>query len=209
MKVDLHIHTQYSMGNYQIQEVIEQAMERGVTHLSITDVATVAAYHDPLIRLTGKMGVTLIPGIELIGTTETGPLHFLGIGIDPFCGPIEAYCQWKAMNPDAEELEAPAIIQLIHQAGGLAILAHPSRYRQKLPLSDLLAEGLDGIEVFYAKHDVKATNKWLQFAKLAEVKMAVGSGCKGGAASERARLGTVLYDTRYVHPWLEEWLAFE
>jgi predicted metal-dependent phosphoesterase TrpH len=47
---------------------------------------------------------------------------------------------------------AAAVIAAIQQAGGLAVLAHPARYR--LSLVDLIGEaaslGIDGVEAYYA-----------------------------------------------------------
>jgi predicted metal-dependent phosphoesterase TrpH len=44
------------------------------------------------------------------------------------------------------------VIAAIQRAGGLAVLAHPARYR--LPLADLIEEvaslGIDGVEAYYA-----------------------------------------------------------
>ncbi|MGL6139323.1 MAG: PHP domain-containing protein, partial [Planktothrix sp.] len=60
---------------------------------------------------------------------------------------------------------AKNVINAIQQAGGLAVLAHPARYRY--PVSELITEaahlGMDGIEVYYA---YRHTNPWLSTAKI-------------------------------------------
>lgn len=47
-------------------------------------------------------------------------------------------------------------IDAIHRAGGKAFLAHAGRYKDKMPveeyLDDMIAQGLDGLEVFYPDH---------------------------------------------------------
>ncbi len=43
-------------------------------------------------------------------------------------------------------------MEMIHQAGGLAVLAHP--WSVTFMLGPLVAEGLDGLEVFYRDYDV-------------------------------------------------------
>lgn len=47
-------------------------------------------------------------------------------------------------------------IDAIHKAGGIAFLAHPGRYKDKINIEDYLDDmiscGLDGLEVFYPSH---------------------------------------------------------
>lgn len=47
-------------------------------------------------------------------------------------------------------------IDAIHRAGGQAFLAHAGRYKDKMPveeyIDDMIAEGLDGLEVYYPDH---------------------------------------------------------
>ena len=43
-KYDLHSHTKYSDGSLSVTELIDLAIERGVTHLAITDHDTVKAH---------------------------------------------------------------------------------------------------------------------------------------------------------------------
>ena len=83
---------------------------------------------------------------------------------------MEGYTHYLAKNGPAyvpkEKLELEAAIQLIHQAGGLAILAHPVslRYANYARMGEEIlkfkALGLDGVEVFYPSHDYYFT-KWL------------------------------------------------
>ncbi|MBI3998498.1 MAG: PHP domain-containing protein, partial [Armatimonadetes bacterium] len=44
-------------------------------------------------------------------------------------------------------------VRVIRAAGGLAVLAHPGWARNDTMISDLVAAGLDGIEVYYPDHD--------------------------------------------------------
>ncbi|MGC9366518.1 MAG: PHP domain-containing protein [bacterium] len=61
-------------------------------------------------------------------------------------------------------------VELIHQSGGLAVLAHPgegypSEKKMKEIFSLLLKAGLDGIEVYYPRHTYIQT---LKYSKMAE-----------------------------------------
>lgn len=69
----------------------------------------------------------------------------------------EAFNKYIGDNGPAYEPHyrlAPArAVQMIHRAGGVAVLAHPGRYKDYRPIVDeLLAFGLDGIEVYYPDH---------------------------------------------------------
>lgn len=60
-------------------------------------------------------------------------------------------------------------IDAIHKAEGKAILAHPGRYMDKFncleKLDDMIAYGLDGIEVFYPDHPYEFRQKLLDKAR--------------------------------------------
>ena len=78
-------------------------------------------------------------------------------------------------------------IDLIHSAGGLAVLAHPfSLDREEAQLKELVAElddhDLDGIEVYYSKHDQEETQLYLDLA--AEFDLAVTGGSDFHGASK-------------------------
>ena len=56
-------------------------------------------------------------------------------------------------------MTAPMVVKAIHQAGGIAILAHPARYR--ISFTELIKEasliGFDGAEAWY---DYEYRNIW-------------------------------------------------
>ncbi len=57
-------------------------------------------------------------------------------------------------------------VALIHEAGGIAVLAHPSELVDKtLPERLLAAEPFDGIEVWHPSADARAQAYWLALAK--------------------------------------------
>lgn len=62
----------------------------------------------------------------------------------------------KPANVPKARIEAAEAIALVHGAGGVAVLAHPGLVKDGLGLraaSELVAAGLDGIEVEHSKHD--------------------------------------------------------
>jgi len=84
MIVDLHIHTTASDGRLSPLEVVRQAELAGLSHISITDHDTVAAYTD--LESAGyfkkSANLSIIPGIEFSTDLPQREVHILGYGID-------------------------------------------------------------------------------------------------------------------------------
>jgi len=55
------------------------------------------------------------------------------------------------------KISAREAIQLIRQAGGLAVMAHPGLNRTDEIIPDLVAVGMDGLECFHTKHSTSVT----------------------------------------------------
>jgi len=57
-------------------------------------------------------------------------------------------------NIDKITLEPKECIEMIHKVGGVAVLAHPFRYRMNADalIDELISLGIDGIEVIYPTH---------------------------------------------------------
>lgn len=58
----------------------------------------------------------------------------------------------KSAYVPKQQLPAMEAIALIHQAGGLAVLAHPGGQCSRAHITTLVAAGLDGIEVLHPSH---------------------------------------------------------
>jgi predicted metal-dependent phosphoesterase TrpH len=81
-------------------------------------------------------------------------------------------------------------VELIHQAGGLAVMAHPGLNRTDDIIPDLVAAGLDGIECFHTKHSTVMAERYLEIAEKYDLLVTGGSDCHG--FSKKAPLiGTV------------------
>jgi predicted metal-dependent phosphoesterase TrpH len=76
-------------------------------------------------------------------------VHVLGLDFDGQASALEPYRQGQA--PVGQVLRAEEVVKRIHGAGGLAVLAHPARYRKPFgPLIDAAAAlGFDGAEAYY------------------------------------------------------------
>ncbi len=75
-------------------------------------------------------------------------------------------------------------IQLIHRAGGIAVLAHPGHMFRNQPgfsqiLDTLSRNGLDGVEVYYPTHSSSFRKKLKEMAKRRELLFTGGSDYHG------------------------------
>jgi predicted metal-dependent phosphoesterase TrpH len=81
-------------------------------------------------------------------------------------------------------------VGLIHQAGGLAVMAHPGLNRTDDIIPDLVDAGLDGIECYHTKHSTVMSERYLEIAEKYDLLVTGGSDCHG--FSKKAPLiGTV------------------
>jgi len=88
------------------------------------------------------------------------------------------------------KMSALESIELIHQAGGLAVMAHPGLNRTDDIIPDLVESGLDGIECFHTKHSTVMSERYLEIAEKYHLLVTGGSDCHG--FSKKAPLiGTV------------------
>jgi len=77
------------------------------------------------------------------------------------------------------KMSALEAIELIHQAGGLAVMAHPGLNRTDESIPDLVAAGLDGIECFHTKHPPATSQHYLALAAQYHLLVTGGSDCHG------------------------------
>jgi len=81
-------------------------------------------------------------------------------------------------------------ISLIHQAGGLAVMAHPGLNRTDEIIPDLVEAGLDGIECFHTKHSSTTVEHYLEIADKFHLLVTGGSDCHG-MSKGKPLIGTV------------------
>lgn len=79
--IDLHTHSLFSDGSYTPEELISYAVKKGLFALALTDHDTVDGL-DPAIESGKKMGIYVIPGIELSSDYHGKDIHILGYFID-------------------------------------------------------------------------------------------------------------------------------
>ena len=80
--VDLHVHSNASDGTFTPRQVVELAKEAGLSAFALTDHDTVDGV--PQAQEEGKrLGVEVIPGIEVPSAYEGVEIHILGLFVNP------------------------------------------------------------------------------------------------------------------------------
>ena len=80
-KIDLHMHTTHSDGSFLPRDRVRLAKEKGLERISVTDHDTMSSYEE-CAEEAKKLGIELIPGIEISAQFEPGTLHILGFFLD-------------------------------------------------------------------------------------------------------------------------------
>ncbi|QXE25196.1 hypothetical protein B6N60_03908 [Richelia sinica FACHB-800] len=136
---------------------MEQAISIGLQGLAITDHHNIGGYEvaqawleDWKWNSSEAQAPVLWSGVEINANLMDVEVHILAYGFDIEHFSIRPYLQSKPTT--GKDYQAANVIKAIHKAGGLAVLAHPARYRRShFDLIPLAAEyGIDGVESFYA-----------------------------------------------------------
>lgn len=81
MKIDLHLHTTASDGLHAPLELLNLAIDAGLSTLSITDHESIEGSRE-VAAAAEAAGVRTIPGVELLVTYKGEEIHVLGYGMD-------------------------------------------------------------------------------------------------------------------------------
>ncbi len=149
-KVNLHIHSTYSDGLAAFEEIETQAADK-LKYFSITDHNTVQGYCE-------NPQTTAIPGVEFDVWYKYIFLHLLAYGIDVKHPSMQKFYAKDKRGTEMDlvrffaKRDIKKLINAIHDAGGIAVLAHPCccwALNMEHFVKDLINLGLDGIEVYY------------------------------------------------------------
>jgi predicted metal-dependent phosphoesterase TrpH len=95
----------------------------------------------------------------------------------------EAFDRWLARGRPAfvPRLGAPPeeVVVRVHEAGGLASLAHPALLGDDAWVPEIARSGLDAIEAYHSKHDPAATERYLAMAAALGLAVSGGSDFHG------------------------------
>lgn len=143
MMADLHIHTCYSNdGKTTPEELVEYAVKNGIGCVAVTDHNSFEAYD--VLKDNGQ--IIVIPGEEV----SSAEGHIVALGID-------------RLIPRDKPIQET--IDLIHEAGGYAIAAHPYRWWSGIGEDNTLSFPFDGIEGWNGRSIPSANKKSMKLAK--------------------------------------------
>ena len=167
--VNLHIHSKFSDGKAEFEDIIQQAEELGYKKIAICDHNTVEGhklYQDEV----------LIPAVEFDCWCGYVFLHLLAYGIDVNNPVLDEFMAKSKSETEADivrifaKRDIKRLINAIHEAGGIAVLAHPAccwALNLDKFVGKLVSYGLDGIEVHYPYRRHRAI---IRFASLRQIK---------------------------------------
>jgi predicted metal-dependent phosphoesterase TrpH len=159
---NFHMHTVHSDGKLKPDELMTQAIAIGLKGLAITDHHSVSGYQVAEAWLKdwqwNNPGIDtphLWSGVEINANLLNTEVHILAYAFESEHPSMKPYLQ--KMPTVGKAYQANNVITAIHEAGGLAVLAHPARYRRShFDLIPVAADyGIDGVEAFYAYSNPK------------------------------------------------------
>lgn len=267
-RADLHMHSRASDGLLAPADLIRQAASRGLSIVALTDHDTTTGLQEAA-DAGERLGVRVIPGVELSTDVERGQLHVLGYGIDrrdptllATLESLRASRQERAQaiieklrelgveiapervrpSQPGEAIGRPHIARAMIEggsvrsiqeafdryigdggpayvpswrltpedavrlvaAGGIPVLAHPFScpdFRERLP--ELIAAGLEGLEVYYGAHDAEQVSELEELAEKRDLLATGGSDFHGASEADRIRaLGGVNVPERALERFL-------
>lgn len=160
-RANLHIHTTYSDGKAEFSDIAGQAKISGCNTIAVTDHNTVQGHLD-------NPELKVITGVEFDVWYKYIFLHLLAYGIDVNYEGLKKFYAKDKRGTEADIFRffstrnIKDLIKEIHNAGGIAVLAHPAccwALDMDSFIKALTKLGLDGLEVFYPYP------RWRKFVK--------------------------------------------
>jgi predicted metal-dependent phosphoesterase TrpH len=156
---NFHMHTNCSDGKLTPEDLMSQAMEIGLQGMAITDHHSVEGYYRAAQWLEARSSnnltnptkpIHLWTGIEITAYLQPVDVHILGYGFNPLEPSLAPYLTGR--EPRGADARAERVINALHKAGAIVVLAHPSRYRRSPEelIPTAVALGIDGVETYYA-----------------------------------------------------------
>ena len=116
----------------------------------------------------------------------------------------EAFAKWLYVGKPGYvprlHLTVPEAVQLLHGAGGLAVLAHPAQYHNDALPAQLAPFGLDGLESRHPDQPAELQPRYLQMA--AQLGLAV----TGGSDCHTEGLGAYTMNGEEMQELVQRWL---
>jgi predicted metal-dependent phosphoesterase TrpH len=91
--IDLHTHSTASDGKLSPAELMRHAKAMGIEVIALTDHDTLSGLEEASEE-AAKIGVELIPGVEISAENDPGTLHMLGYYVDPSDAELVETLSW-------------------------------------------------------------------------------------------------------------------
>lgn len=104
----------------------------------------------------------------------------------------------KPAYVDRYKLSLKQGIELIHNAGGAAVFAHPGLVKNNDSIIEAIKYGIDGIEVIHSKHTTKDVLKYTKIAKKNNLVITGGSDFHGDLSDNAPIIGDFFIDYSHV-----------
>lgn len=151
-----------------------------------------------MVELLNKLGVPLKAEtvFEIANCDAPGRPHIgRALVMEGHCSSVDdAFRRYLKTNRPAwapkPKVSAADAIQIIHRAGGVAVMAHPGLNRIDQCIPGLVKAGIDGLECFHSRHSTRMSERYLQIADQYGLLVTGGSDCHGMNKGEPL-IGTV------------------
>ncbi len=158
-----------------------------------------------MVTRLNQLGVPLAPEavFALANCRAPGRPHVARALVqEGLCGSLdEAFERFLKKNRPAWvpkfKMSAAVAIDLIHQAGGVAVMAHPGLNRTDEVIPAMVEAGLDGLECFHSKHSTATAEQYLELADRFHLLVTGGSDCHG-MSKDQPLMGTIKLPYQHV-----------
>ena len=229
-RADLHVHTNASDGMLTPEQVVDEAARLGLAGIGIADHDTVNGVL-PAVNQGERVGITVVPAIEINTDYAEKEVHLLGYFIDPESDKLHAHLDrirlarvergaemvrrlnkiginismdrvkeiagtgslgrphvaralveagyssgmnaafGKYLTPKTPgyvpryKLTPFEAIEIIREAGGVAVVAHPGHFKHDEWIPDFINAGLQGIEAAHTDHSSAQRRRYIRLAR--------------------------------------------
>ena len=267
MKVDLHIHSNFSDGRYSPSAIVEYAAYNNLAVISLTDHDTMSGVQEARFATKNRETLKFLAGVEVSTCLESDELHILGYGIDEHhpamqrllinvqqrrkkrVGRILKRLQYGGIQVSLEDIKngyfteslgrmhiarllmkrgyvrtireafdrylsyeshpltpkdfisSQQAIEVILEAGGIPVFAHPTIGLFDRHIDALVAFGLRGVEVF--KISRPAIEEFYLETVVKDKHLFLTGGSDWHGYNQTQHLGRFYVDSTRIQPFLE------
>jgi len=115
---DLHCHTTASDGIFPPHRLVREAHRKGIVLLSVTDHDTVVGLEEAMEE-GRRLGLKIIPGVEVTAYADNLEVHILGHFIDPY------YPSFLSFLANSQQARIDRIKEMIAKLAELGIIVDP------------------------------------------------------------------------------------